>query len=236
MSSVNGHVVHGATHTEHDQRKQTCDPPARRELVTSSHRGKARPSTHLNGQLSTHHVIADGEAGEALVDPRRCTHVKDDGTRCKGWKMSGSDFCAGHTLGFGRGSDPREAASKSAAVRKGHAQARSEALQAARRRPQDVYRAALVEHAEELAARLLDIARNGSDSDALRAVEALNSRVLGRPTERVEVQAEVPETVEALRRMSSAERMALLGQLEQQGSTALAQVLPMLRKGAPTQG
>jgi hypothetical protein len=234
MSSVNGRVAQGATHTEHDQRKQTGDRQTRGALVSRPRRDRARPSTHLDGQLSTHRVITDGEAGADLVDPRRCTHVRNDGTRCKGWKMSGSDFCAGHTLGFGRGSDPREAASKSAEVRKGHAQARSEARQAARRRPQDVYRDALVAHAEELAARLLDIATNGSDADALRAIEALNSRVLGRPTERIEVDASVPDSVEAIRRMSSAERQALLVQLEQ--GAGLAQVLPMLRKGASAQG
>jgi hypothetical protein len=76
-----------------------------------------------------------------------------------------------------------------------------------------------------LPARLLDIVRNGSDADALRAIEALNSRVLGRPTERVEVDAaERPRTMDELRKLTHEQRQALLLELERGGE--LAQHLP----------
>jgi hypothetical protein len=92
-----------------------------------------------------------------------------------------------------------------------------------------------VPHGAELAARLLDIVRNGSDADALRAIEALNSRVLGRPTERVEVDAaERPRTMDELRKLTHEQRQALLLELERGGE--LAQHLPNLLKPAPLQG
>jgi hypothetical protein len=71
----------------------------------------------------------------------------------------------------------------------------------------------------------LTIVEHGGDADALRAIEAMLSRVCGRPTERVEtVEVREPETVEQLRAMSVDERAALIRPLQAQGR--LAPLLP----------
>lgn len=83
----------------------------------------------------------------------------------------------------------------------------------------------LERRAEEIEARLGDIITHGSDADALRAIEAWLSRVHGRPTEHTVVEAPEPESLQELRRMSSAERRALLARLDT--GDGLAQVLPL---------
>jgi hypothetical protein len=80
--------------------------------------------------------------------------------------------------------------------------------------PGRVYAQALLEHAEEFADRLVEIARNGDDNAALRAIEALNNRVLGRPKETIEpVTPEPPADLQAIRDMTAAEREQLYRQL-----------------------
>jgi hypothetical protein len=62
------------------------------------------------------------------------------------------------------------------------------------------------------------VVRDGSDADALRAIESMLARVYGKSKETVEVSAvKEPETLEALRAMSREECKALLRQLEEQG-------------------
>jgi hypothetical protein len=64
------------------------------------------------------------------------------------------------------------------------------------------------------AARLDRIARDGDDTAALRAIEALNNRVLGRPKETVETQTRGPHPdLEKIRNMSQEERDELYWQL-----------------------
>ena len=131
---------------------------------------------------------------------RRCSADTNSGAPCKAWAVHDHVLCAGH-LGRGLAANPKAAAAQSAARRQEQAAVR-------RRRPQDVYNEALLEHAEEFAERLVDIALNGDEATALRAIEALNSRVLGRPKETVE-QVEVPAELKAIREMSPDEIAAL---------------------------
>ena len=160
-----------------------------------------------------------GTEGEN-VDPhaeKRCTHVKPDGTRCKGWRAKGADLCPGHLNGFGRGgADPREAASRSAEVRREAAEDRSEAAAVARMGLQERTAAFLARDDVQraLEQRWLDILENGSDADAIRLHAQLADRVFGRPTERVEVDdVRVPASVEEIRAMSPEERRAALREL-----------------------
>lgn len=77
-----------------------------------------------------------------------------------------------------------------------------------------------------LITRLMGIVETGTDADALRAIDAMLSRVYGRPKETVELQAvrEEPETLQALRAMTIDERTALMHQLEEQGRMPLSLV------------
>ncbi len=79
----------------------------------------------------------------------------------------------------------------------------------------------------------LDIIMNGSDADALRAIEAMESRIYGKPTERVETST-VPSTLEEVRSMSREERRAVLARLEAEGH--LANVIPLDPRSAETWG
>lgn len=155
-------------------------------------------------------------------DERHCEHIREDGSRCKGWKAKdGSGLCAGHSSGFGRGgADPREAASRSAEARRGIADARSEARKLGLR---DLLASRLEARADVIVSRLMNIVETGTDADALRAVDAMLSRVYGRPKESIEVaavQAE-PETVQALRAMTVQQRADLIRSLEEQGRIPL---------------
>jgi hypothetical protein len=154
---------------------------------------------------------------ERTIDARHCTFVKDDGSRCKGWKVKGTDLCAGHGAGFGHGgADPREAASRSAEVRRGNAEVR-------KRRPQEVYNEAMVENAAEFVAARLALIRDprALPSDRLRAMEQLEARAMGKPKEHVLVEAEEPESLAAIRAMSRDERRDLMRRLEGSGRLSL---------------
>lgn len=157
------------------------------------------------------HDNSQGE--EETVDPRRCSHLKGDGSRCKAWKVKGEPYCAGH-LGLGK-LDAKGAAAVSAKARQRTAEVRPKTYKQA-------LQAAWEQHAERIVARRLDIIDNGSDADALRAIEAMESRIYGKPKETVE-QVTTPRTVEALSAMTPEERRQLLIQLEAEGR------MPVLR-------
>jgi hypothetical protein len=79
--------------------------------------------------------------------------------------------------------------------------------------------ARLEAEADTLVDRLMQIVASGTDADALRAMDSMLARVYGRPKETVEVsavQAE-PESLQALRAMTVAQRTDLMRQLEEQG-------------------
>ena len=153
--------------------------------------------------------IAAQTAPTSEPDARRCSFMRDDGTRCNGWRVHGEELCAGH-LGKGVAASPEAAR----AAQKQGARRRSEMLAKARKRPEDAYREALYANAEEIANRLAEIAMHGEPSEAIRAAEVLTSRVLGKPTDRHEVVAKVPETLQELEGMSRAELEAILAELE----------------------
>ena len=75
----------------------------------------------------------------------------------------------------------------------------------------------LERNAELIERRLTAIIENGSDADALRAVQEWTNRVYGRPTERIE-NVDVPtETERAIEAMTPQQRREALRQLEAAG-------------------
>ena len=143
-------------------------------------------------------------------DDRRCTEVGRDGERCKAWAVKGAErqLCAGHAgLGVAASPDAARAAQKVATRR------RREVAEERPRSYRETLQRAWEENAADVVARRMEIIRNGSDADALRAIEAMENRIYGRATERVEVEATGPSTVDAVRLMPLEERRALLARV-----------------------
>lgn len=144
-------------------------------------------------------------------DERRCIHVypegEKEGQRCVGWALREQEarLCAGHA-GLGIAASP-EAARAAQAL---GAERRSEEASAAKKTPIQVYRDALRVNAEKLSARLLEIAANGNDSDSLRAIEQLTSRVMGKPKDHVELETKAPAVLADLAAMTQEERLAFI--------------------------
>jgi hypothetical protein len=81
--------------------------------------------------------------------------------------------------------------------------------------------------ADVIAAQLADIIENGSDADALRAMEQWTSRVYGKPTERVETDISIPQTWEEIDSMSREQRQAILREYRRRGGQlSLLKLLP----------
>ena len=172
-------------------------------------------------------LVEDGEY--EVIEPaseRHCAFLKDNGERCKAYRVRGERLCAGHLgLGVAAGGDIARAAQREGAAR------RSELVAERKRTPQEAMRAVLAERAEDFARVRVEIALDPktSASDRLAAIRDLESRVLGKPTERVEHSVEVPGSIQRLREMSAEERDALWRQLEDEGVVAeLEAELPML--------
>jgi hypothetical protein len=127
-------------------------------------------------------------------EKRRCSRTKRDGNPCGAWAVRGKDACPGH-LGLGLAADPSASARKGNASRREAGERRREAR---RMTLQDHLAAAAAEHAAELVAAY----RRGWLADdagtAFRAAEAFLSRMLGRPTERVETREITPDDLETL--------------------------------------
>ena len=132
--------------------------------------------------------------------------------------MKGEQLCAGH-LGRGIAADPSAYAKQGAAQ---SAEVRQERAEVAPKSYKQALRAAWEAKADAIVARRLDIILNGSDSDAERAISAMEARIYGKPKETVE-QITTPRTVEALRTMSPEERRQLLIQLEGEGKLRLVE-------------
>jgi hypothetical protein len=115
--------------------------------------------------------------------------------------VKGRDACAGH-LGLGIGKDPAAYAKQANAA---SVEARRDRAEERKRGPQDVYRDVLLRNAEDYARRLDRIIRDGSDSDSLRALEQLTSRVLGKPKETIENVTEKPAELARLDELSDEE-------------------------------
>ncbi len=173
--------------------------------------------------MNTHHDTTTEGEGEKTLDPRRCSHIRDNGEQCKGWKMRDSDLCPGHA-GVGLAANPQAAGNRGRARAGELAEQRREQAETAAVTSKKGLRVLLAqrleEHADKIAARLASIIEDGSDADALRAIESWTSRVYGRPTEHVEV-AEKPRTLEELRAMPRAQRLALLADIEQRRTLRL---------------
>lgn len=139
---------------------------------------------------------------------------KRTGERCTAPPMRGERLCAGHA-GRGVAASPeaaRAGAEAANAGRREQAQARAEARKATLR---DLLARQLEEHAETIAAALLDVIQTGTHADKLRAIEQWTSRVYGKPTERVETgPLTEPETDRELRAMTEEERLALIRRYE----------------------
>lgn len=169
------------------------------------------------------------ETTDAPRDERLCTHVREDGTLCGGWRVKGQELCAGH-LGLGVAASPEAArAAQQAGVSR-----RSEIAQRRRRRAVDVYQDILelpVDDVRALARQrdlsvaeafavervLMALDDSYSGADRAKAMEQLEARAMGRPTERVEVEQSDPLR-ETLAGMSPEERRAMLMALPRTGS------------------
>ena len=131
------------------------------------------------------------------LEKRRCAGIsRKTGEQCKAFAVHGEQYCAGH-LGLGK-LDPHRAAEISAQVRRDTAEER-------RKAPIDVYRDTLARNAADYAERLDKIIRDGNDGDALRALEQLTSRVLGKPKEIVETVTDKPAELARLEDLSDEE-------------------------------
>jgi hypothetical protein len=150
-----------------------------------------------------HEAQADVNDSAKSVDARHCEHRREDGRPCKGWKVTGSPYCAGHS-GLGVAASPEVAA---AAARQS-AEVRQMKAQVAKRRPIDVVREGLEADAEAFYRVRREIALDSSapTGDRLRAIEQLESRALGKPKETVEHQGDgKSEADRMLDRMSTEE-------------------------------
>jgi hypothetical protein len=126
---------------------------------------------------------------------------KKTGARCTAWAVRGKLYCAGH-LGLGK-LDAARAAARSAEVR--------QATAAAVRKPLRALLADKLEaHADEIVTRWLAIIQTGENGEALRAIEAMMSRVYGRPTESLELtQPDRSPEQERIAAMTPEERAAV---------------------------
>ena len=107
------------------------------------------------------------------------------GQRCTAPVVKGERYCAGHAgLGLGGTSDKaREAQAKAAATRRRQAEA-------SKKTAAQVYREAVEANAVAFAAARVKIAldETASPADRMKAMEALENRALGRPTEHVQTE------------------------------------------------
>jgi hypothetical protein len=164
-----------------------------------------------------HEAQADVNDSADSVDSRHCEQRKQDGRRCRGWKVSGSSYCAGHS-GLGVAASPEAAA---AAARQS-AEVRQMKAQVAKRRPIDVVREGLEADAEAFYRVRREIALDSSapTGDRLRAIEQLESRALGKPKETVEHQGEENPLRDELLRLPQEERRAWLRDLNSRADEA----------------
>ena len=149
---------------------------------------------------------------ESAPRKAQCVAVsKKTGKRCTAYAVAGRDLCAGHA-GLGKlGMDPRKAAEASARARRARLERRKQAAEGGYR---EQLRQMFEEHAAEILARKLEIIRNGSDTDALRAIEQTESRIYGKPKETVETRStEIPEQLAEIRALPFEQKLALLRQL-----------------------
>jgi len=135
-----------------------------------------------------------------------CTGQTANGERCTAWPVRGREQCAGH-LGLGK-LDPKAASLRSAEVRAERKQAR---LAKREMSYSDHVAAAIERNADAIVQAFLDA---GLKSGDWRALEALVTRHLGKPVERVEVETEGVD----LRSLSDVELQALKRKLLMQRS------------------
>jgi hypothetical protein len=120
-------------------------------------------------------------------EERRCTGTSaKTGQRCEQYAVKDSprQLCAGHS-GLGAMRDPVASAKRAAVRRKENVQERKAArvrtLEDARLGAKAVIARQLEQNAALYATRLHDVILHGSDSDAVRALQVLTDRVLGKP-------------------------------------------------------
>lgn len=128
----------------------------------------------------------------------KCSETRTDGEPCNAWATS-TGKCAGHS-GLGIGADP------AALGLRGHA---SRSRNAAKRRESLLERISRL--TEEKASQITDAYLQAGAGGDWRALEALITRVHGKPVERVSVEA--PTDPLGVQAMSSAERQALIAQV-----------------------
>jgi hypothetical protein len=114
--------------------------------------------------------------------PTRCNATTGKGEKCKAYAIRGTQLCRGHSLSR---EEREQMTAASAAARSAQAEARSDALEAARKGTRVKLGEAVEELGSELVAAYRAALRTGSPEDLRRAqaAEYLLSRVYGRPAQ-----------------------------------------------------
>jgi hypothetical protein len=99
----------------------------------------------------------------------------------------------------------------------------------------DALRAQYEEEQEGILRRLMDIALQGDDSDALRAISQIENRLYGRPKETVEHKTATSQTLEELKSLPGPERARLLAEIEARNGGSLLRLVrpPNVTEGGP---
>lgn len=133
----------------------------------------------------------------------QCTGTRKDGERCGAHALTDQELCAGHA-GLGIAADPRAYAQAAA-----EASGRARSERAVQRRETLLER--IGRQTEERAAEIVAAYFAAGERGDWRALEALVTRVHGKPVERVEVEA--PADPLGVAAMTSVERQALIARL-----------------------
>jgi hypothetical protein len=153
-------------------------------------------------------MTTETTAGPDEIKPRACKALNVRGGPCRSTSVGESGLCAFHdgNTPLGTAEGARRAAARSADVRRERAVRRSMTLR-------DLMAAELERRAEEIVAAYLTA---GIEQGDWRALDALVSRVHGKPKETVET-IQRSQTEEAWAGMTPEERRARLIELERDG-------------------
>lgn len=137
---------------------------------------------------------------------QRCTETTNAGEPCKAWAVNGGTQCAGHA-GLGIVADPHAYAADGARAKAANARDRAE-------KRKETLLDRIARQTEERAAEIVAAYFAAGARGDWRALEALVTRVHGKPIERVAVEA--PADPLGVASMSAEERAVLLAQVLEQ--------------------
>lgn len=125
--------------------------------------------------------------------PNHCERIKEDGSRCRAYKVSGLTECPAHSGVALKNLDPAKAQQASARVRKERNRVR-------KLTPKQRLEEQAAEHEQAIVARLIEYA-TGEDVNGthqLRAIALLFDRLYGKPEQKIEHVQGIQEELESL--------------------------------------